>query len=325
MRLGLDVYSLRSQGWTPFECLDFCAERSLSVVHFSELRFLGGLDRGHLRKVREHAAELGIDLEIGMRSICPSSTIFDAAAGTAQQQIGEAIEAARIIGSPILRCVVGRFVDRFEAGGIERRIRDTVDVIGSVRSMVADAGVRLAVENHGGDLQARELKRLVEDAGPDLVGVCLDSGNPLWAMEDPHLTLQTLAPYVLTSHVRDGVVWHTPAGAAVSWTRMGEGQIGIAEYIGSYLAQCPGRPLSLEIIVSDEPRPLNYRDAEFWRAYDRMPGWELCRFLALADEGAPVEPRAAAGPEERVARELQDVEASIRWTQALLAGGTPQA
>ena len=33
-------------------------------------------------------------------------------------------------------------------------------------------------------------------------------------MEDPHQTLETLAPYVLTSHVRDGVVWNTPEGAA---------------------------------------------------------------------------------------------------------------
>ena len=72
-----------------------------------------------------------------------------------------------------------------------------------------------AVENHAGDMQARELKTLIEGAGSDFVGVCLDSGNPLWTIEDPHLTLETLHPYVLTSHVRDSAVWKVPEGAAV--------------------------------------------------------------------------------------------------------------
>ena len=51
-----------------------------------------------------------------------------------------------------------------------------------------DAGVRMAIENHAGDMQARELEGLIEAAGPEYVGVCLDSGNPVWTIEDPHLT-----------------------------------------------------------------------------------------------------------------------------------------
>ena len=93
--------------------------------------------------------------------------------------------------------------DRGLEGGIEKRIDDTVRVLKAVRSRVVDAGLKLAVENHAGDLQARELKRLIEEAGADFVGACLDAGNPVWAIEDPHLTLETLAPYVVTSHVRD--------------------------------------------------------------------------------------------------------------------------
>ena len=43
---------------------------------------------------------------------------------------------------------------------------------------------RIAVENHAGDLQARELGSWSRPR-PDVVGVCLDAGNALWAMEDP--------------------------------------------------------------------------------------------------------------------------------------------
>jgi sugar phosphate isomerase/epimerase len=319
VRLGLDAYSLRSQGWTPFQLLEFCGARGLDVLHLSEIRFLGGLEREHLRRVRAYASELGIDLEIGMRSICPSSTIFEPSAGTATEQLTKVIEAATMVGSPIVRCVLGRFGDRTEPGGIEPRIDETIAVLRSLRTRVVDGGLKVAVENHAGDMQARELKMLVEAAGTDFVGVCLDSGNSLWALEDPHLALDVLAPYVLTSHMRDGVVWNVPDGAAVSWTRMGEGQIGIERYIGQYLESCPGCPVSLEVIVTDEPRVLAHRERGFWDGYRSMPAWELARFLALADRGARVQRRPAAAGESVASRELADVHASVEWTRAALA------
>ncbi len=227
VRFGLDLFSLRSQGWTPIQLLDWCAQRHVKVVHFSEIRFIGGLDPDNLKRVRTHAEQLGIDLEIGMRSICPTSTMFDKTQGTAEEQLGRMVEAARIVGSPIVRCVLGSSEDRRGPGGITSHIEDMVKVLRNSRSRIVDSGVKIAIENHAGDMQARELKSLVEAAGTDFVGVCLDSGNPVWTLENPHLTLETLAPYVLTSHVRDSAVWRTERGAAVAWTRMGQGNVDI--------------------------------------------------------------------------------------------------
>ena len=60
-------------------------------------------------------------------------------------------------------------------------------VLKSVRARATDKNIKIAIENHAGDMQARELKTLVEGAGRDFVGVCLDSGNPLWTIEDPRI------------------------------------------------------------------------------------------------------------------------------------------
>jgi 3-oxoisoapionate decarboxylase len=319
------MYSLRSQGWTPFEQLDFCSRWGLEIVHFSEPRQIGGLDPDHLDRVAGHAAALGIQIELGMLSICPGASIFDRASGSAEDQIATMLAAARRVGSPILRCVVGRFTDRRSQGGIEQRIEETVAVLRSVRSRVIDAGLMVAVENHAGDMQARELKMLVEEAGRDFVGVCVDAGNALWAMEDPHLTLDTLAPYVLTSHTRDSRVWSVPEGAAVAWVRMGHGNVRIGEYLRTFVERCPGRPLSLEIIVKTDPMILAYREPAFWHAYRRMPAWEFVRFLALLPVDDEVDGDVGVG-EARDARavparppspqnELEDVEASLRWTR----------
>ena len=145
-----------------------------------------------------------------------------------------------------MRAVLGSADDR-RPGPIEQHIESTVKVLRNVRAKAQDHNLKIAIENHAGDMQAHELKQLIEEAGKDFVGACLDSGNPLWTLEDPHVTLDTLHPYVLTSHVRDSAVWRVPEGAAVSWVRMGQGNVGIDEYCRKYAELCPGRALSMEI------------------------------------------------------------------------------
>ena len=294
VRLGLDMFSVGAQQWTPFEQMDFAAKWNVKMVHFSEIRFLGSpdwkvaLDPANLRKIRARADELNLDVEIGMRSICPTSAGFDKAAGTAEEQLGRMVDAAKIIRSPIVRCVLGSQADR--TGPIEKHMEATAQVLRNTRSKIVDAGVKVAIENHAGDMQARELKMLIEAAGKEYVGVCIDSGNAVWTIEDPHLTLEVLAPYVVTSHMRDSYVFNAPGrGTAVQWSRMGDGNIGMEDYIGKYVAQCPGAAVSLEVIVSNTPRVFNYRDPQAWAIFQTTPAWEFTRFLALCDRGVPRE------------------------------------
>ena len=313
VRFGIDLFSIRSQGWSPIQYLDYCAKWKAKVVHFSEIRFIGNLEEANLLKVREHAQKVGIEIEIGMRSICPTSKMFDPAQGTAEDQLARMIHAAKTVGSPIVRAVLGAMADRVGPIPIEGHIENAAKVLRSVRSLAMDNGLKIAIENHAGDMQARELKMLIEEAGRDFVGACLDSGNPLWTLEDPHLTLETLAPYVLTSHVRDTSVWRDKDRIAVQWVRMGEGNIGMREYAKRYQELCPGRAFSLEVIVT-QPRYFAYADPKFWEPYRKTPAWEFARFLALADKGQPhpTVPQPAF-PEAGVERERDDLEASIRF------------
>jgi sugar phosphate isomerase/epimerase len=226
------------------------------------------------------------------------------------------VEAAKTAGAPLVRAFLGTMADRAAPGGIEAHIENTAKVLRAVRSRVVDSGLKVAIENHAGDMQGRELRTLIEEAGKDFVGACIDSGNPLWTIEDPHQTLDVLAPYVLTSHIRDSAVWRVPEGAAVRWVRMGEGNVGIDDYVRKYLERCPGRALSLEIIVTG-PRVFPYHKPEFWDAYRRVPAWEFARFLAITEKGTPQKFEPA--PKELAAqREREDLEASIRYTHKLL-------
>ena len=132
------------------------------------------------------------------------------------------------------------------------------------------------------------------------------------AIEDPHLTLETLAPYVLTTHVRDSAVWEDPKGIAVQWTAMGEGTIGIDRWVKRFSELCAGKPMSLEIIVTKQPRIHNYLDPKFWEAFPNTPAWEFARFMNLARQGSPRYPTDAEA-EERGA-----VERSLTYCKNLL-------
>jgi len=317
VRLGIDLFSLRSQNWSPAELLDYSAKQGARVVHFSEIRFIGSLEPENLRKVRQQAEGLGIEVEIGMKSICPTSKMFDAAAGPAEQQLTRMIDSANIVGSKIVRAVLGSAEDR-RPGPIGRHIESTVEVLRKARSKALDANIKIAIENHAGDMQSHEVKTLIEEAGRDFVGSCLDSGNPLWTLEDPLVALDILHPYVLTSHLRDSAVWAVPEGAAVSWVRMGEGNVNIEEFVRRYAQLCPGRALSLESIVMG-PRIYPYRDRAFWEAYRDIPAWEFERFVEIAERGKPKPaPPRAGSPAEAAAREREDLEASIAYTKKLL-------
>jgi sugar phosphate isomerase/epimerase len=354
-RLGLDTFSIGAQNWTPMEILDFAGRMKLDVVQFSEIRFLGSpdwqvaLDPANLKSIRARADELGIALEVGMRSIGPTSGSFDKAAGTAEEQILRMVEAAKILGSPLVRCFQGTQADR--SSNIDRHIDETVKVLRGVRSRVIDSGVKISVENHAGDMQARELKRLIEESGRDFVGATIDSGNAMWTIEDPHLTLEVLAPYVLTSHMRDSYVFNSERGTAVQWCRMGDGNIDMEGYLRKFVAQCPGKTINLEVIVQGSPRLFNYRDPQAWEIFQTTPAWEWARFLARVEQGEPrplPPPPAARGggapgggrgqqpaggrqgggrgggrggaPNPEAQRiNLEHAEASLRWTQGFLA------
>lgn len=318
MRLGIDLFSIRSQGWTPFEYLDYCAKLGAKVVHFSEIRFIGNLEPGHLNKVAEYAKNLGIEVEIGMRSICPTSSLFDPKQGTAEQQLTRMIDAAVNVHSPIVRAFLGQMADRTGPVSMEQHIENVAKVLRNVRSKAIDSGKKIAIENHAGDMQGRELKSLIEQAGKDFVGACLDSGNPCWALEDPHVTLDHVAPYVLTSHVRDSIVWRTPEGIAMQWARLGDGNVGIDEWIRKYLQLCPGKAMSLEIIVTGT-RPFPYLQPKFWDAYRKQPAWEFARFLAIAETGKQPAARPPVPKERAAAVEREDLEASLNWLKGQLA------
>jgi len=164
----------------------------------------------------------------------------------------------------------------------------TIKVLRAVRRQALDSGVKIAVENHSGDMQAHEVLTIIEEAGKDFVAACLDTGNSIWALEDPFVTLEVLGPYTVTTHIRDAVVFEHPRGAAAQWVALGDGCIDFRGLIARYKELCPQAGFQLEIITGRPPQILPYLEPDFWKAFPKARAAEFARFLALVKQGHPL-------------------------------------
>ena len=306
--LGLDNYAVRAMGWQAPELIAYAASIKCDTLLISDLDAFASLDDASLRGVKRLADAAGIKLYLGSWSICPTSKVFRPNRGTAEEHVRLGLRAAKALGSPVFRVVLGNMEDRKSEGGIRARIADTVAVLKACRRDALDAGIKVAIENHAGDMHSWELLDLIDAAGRDFVGANIDSGNAAWTLEDPLDVLETLGPVTICSSLRDDMIWETPEGAAVQWTAAGDGLIDWKRYAARWAQLCPQVPIMIETI-SGSQRMFPYKQPDFWKYYDRRPE-KLAKFEALARRGRPLAPyQAPAGPEgKKATQEFQKAE-----------------
>lgn len=324
MKLGYDNFAVRAMKWKAAQLLDYASRLKVDSLFITDLDAFESHETAHLKEIRQKAADLGIDVQLGTWSICPTSKSFRNKWGSAEEHLGLGIRMAKDLGSPVIRVVLGAGEDRKTPGGIEARIEDTVKVCKALRSRAVDAGVKIAVENHAGDMHSRELVTLVEAAGRDFVGVNIDPGNAAWTLEDPVENLEVLGPYTLTSSMRDSMVWEYPDGVKVQWTAMGEGAVDLKTYFRRFAELCPAAPVHIETI-SGFAREIPYLKAEFWSAFPRMTGRDLSRFLALSKRGRPLNPNRSPDEAAEQAYQKGELERSLKYCREVLGLGLGKA
>ena len=321
--LGIDNFAVRAMGWKAPELIQYASKLQLDTLFLSDLDCLPSFEEPQLADIKAQATAAGLKLYLGSWSICPTSVRFKPKWGTAEEHLRLGIRVAKALGSPVFRVILGGADDRKTPGGIRARIEDCVQVLKACRSAALDSGVKIAVENHAGDMHSWELQGLVEKAGPEFVGVNIDSGNAAWTLEDPLDLLERLGPYTLCSSLRDDMVWETPEGAAVQWTAIGDGLVDWSRYVERWRALCPNVPFQIETI-SGFSRPFAYKSEAFWQNYDRRPE-ALAKFELLAKKGRPLPAfQAAAGVDKKLAEQnfqKEELERSVKYCREVLGLG----
>jgi sugar phosphate isomerase/epimerase len=330
IRLGYDTYSIRNFRIKALEHLEYSAKLGLDTIQISSVGDYESLDPAHLEKVKRRAAELGITIDAGTGCICSSTRSWNPKQGDPAAYLTQGLRVAKAVGATSLRCFMGSAADRRGDPPIDLHMENTVRVFKAVRPVALDAGVRIGLENHG-DMQAWELKTVIEEAGKDYVGACLDAGNPIQTVEDPLVSMEILGPYAVTTHVRDSIVYEHPRGAAWQWVAMGDGVVDLQRWVELHRKLCPNASMQLEIITGRPPQVLPYLDPGFWKAFPKARGAEFARFVGLVKRGHPFEGSmvmedapAKKPPEFQAALNAQqkvDLERSLEYSKKVLGAG----
>jgi 3-oxoisoapionate decarboxylase len=282
--LGINTYCLRFQRWNDRQLFDYCVKEKLDAIFLQDSIDPGVMDPKHWAEVRAWAKEHRLHLETGGGAILPR-TAADRPKIVAT--LRKNIERAVAMGSPIVRALLAG--DRFSMpeGTVEQHMETAVGILREVRAQAADAGVKIAIENHK-ELQAWETRLLIETAGKEFVGSYLDTGNPVFVMEDPMTAVEELGPYAVTFHLRDSVVYEHPDGVAVQWVPLGEGTVDFKSIVARAAEILPQVYIYCKPITARPPVVIPVYSDEFWsKWFPRGRSRDLARFLALARKGRP--------------------------------------
>lgn len=323
--LGFDNFSVRALDLNAHQLIDYAASLHVDALFLSDLDCFPSLEDQTLSQIKAHAEASDLRLYLGSWSICPSSLRFKNNWGSAEQHLHTGIRVAKSLGSPIFRVILGTLEDRKTPGGIHARIADTLAVLEACKDDALDAGIKIAIENHAGDMHSWELADFVKKAGPDFVGVNFDSGNAAWTLEEPNDAFDRLAPYTVCTSLRDSMVWETEKGASVQWTAIGEGLVDWERMTQKLETACPNVPFFIETI-SGFSKTFAHKTDEFWQHYDKRTE-VLQKFDSMARRGKPLEP-FQPGPDRKSAEQIyqkNQLEKSLTFCREKLGLGLRHA
>jgi sugar phosphate isomerase/epimerase len=317
LMIGIDHFAVRATGWKAAQHIDYAASLKLDTCFISELGVFESFEDGYLQGLKDQADKVGVKLYIGTSSVCGTSNTWKPTYGTPEETLALTIKAAKKLGSPVARCYLGNQKDRSSDGGIQKHIEETIKVIKANKSLAEGEGIKIAIENHAGDMQSHELKALIEAAGKSYVGANIDPGNAVWAMEEPLAHLEVLGPLTICSSVRDSMAWEDENGAVIQWTAIGEGLVDFAAYAKRFAELAPGVPLQVETI-SGFAKPMSWKKEDFWAPF---PGYRdtaaFKGWVEFTKKGKPIPTfKAPDGPGKKdaeIAYQKGELERSTKW------------
>jgi sugar phosphate isomerase/epimerase len=224
---------------------------------------------------------------------------------------------AKEAGATILRtvCASGRRYEVFKSLEEYNAFRDkALQILRTVEPVLKKHQVRLAIENHK-DWRAFELREVLQQLSSEWIGVTLDFGNSIALMEDPMEVVNTLAPYVVTTHIKDMAVEEYPDGFLLSEVPLGEGFIDLNRMFEACRKNNPKVNFNLEMITRD-PLQIPCLKEEYWATFKTVPGIELAHTLSLVRQNKfkTALPRVAQlAVEERLDVEEKNIVSSISY------------
>jgi sugar phosphate isomerase/epimerase len=228
MTIGLGTYAFFWQ-WHPTaaqpltldEMIDKAAGWDVRLFQICDYPTIETYDDAALARLRSHAADRGVSLELGTRGVRPD-------------HLARYLHLAQALDVTLVRSMVNSADHR-------PTLDEAADQLRAALGPYEAAGVTVALETYE-QIPVRDLVRLVADVDSPSLGICLDPANCVAGLDLPVSTVELTAPYVRNIHVKDfafsrsdGWVGFTLAGCP-----LGEGLLDYRHLVDTVRAEQRG-------------------------------------------------------------------------------------
>jgi sugar phosphate isomerase/epimerase len=210
---GVSGYPPPAHPLTAMDLIDRAHTYGLDIAQLADNLPVHELSATGLAKLRDHATESKIDIELGTVGFEP-------------EHLQRYLNLAVFLGARLVRTLLRTPEGKPDLTLAEKSIRSVADEFRS-------AGVVLAIENYEQQTCA-ELASLVARIDNPYVGICMDTVNSLGALQTPRQVVAALGPYVQNLHIKDFTIRRLPSkmGYEVVGCPAGEGMLEIDWILG---------------------------------------------------------------------------------------------
>lgn len=204
---------------TIFQLIEKATELGITVVQVADNLPLDKFTETELLKIRGFAIDRNVQIEVGSKKMTT-------------ENLNRYIEIASFFKSPIVRFVI-------DGPDFEPELHEIHQIIQKVIPLLEERKIILAIENHD-RFKAAEFAEMIEKAGSQFVGICLDSVNSMGAGEGLETVIGKLAPLTVNLHVKEFSVKRVfhKMGFVIKGCPLGEGMLPVPELLEKVSDRC---------------------------------------------------------------------------------------
>ena len=239
MAIGLSTYAFfwRSSAAAPrpaglHEMLEETASLGPTVFQICDYPPIESAPAAELTRIRDHAADLGLTLELGTR-------------GISAERLDRYRDLAAALGATFVRSMLNTAEHR---PGRE----EAVALLRAALPGYQDRGLTLGLETYE-QVATSDLVDVIRAVDSPSLGVCLDPANCVARLETPDSVIAQVAPYVVNLHIKDFAFSRAPGWVGFSLTGCLLGT-GLLDYDGMVAAIRPGERGISQVVEHWLPR-----------------------------------------------------------------------
>ena len=319
-RLGLVLYARRFQRefrkkqnpgfdlYEPMNFLQHCRDLNSGGMQAR----LGVRDAAYIAKLRAYAEKHSLFIDA---IVSPPRDKRDL------MRFESEIKTAKEAGVLAVRTVVmpGRRYERF--GGMDefRKYQTRAYAMVELAAPIVEKHrIPLAIENHK-DQRNDERIALFEHISSEYVGATVDTGNSFALLEDPIGTIESLAPWAHTVHLKDQALMDYKDGFLLGDIALGDGAFDLQQFVRILRAAKPDIQFVLELITRDALEVPCFTE-RYWATLPNVPGSDLARTMRIVRSNAAASLVNVSGKslDEQVRQEDSNVTRSLAYAREQL-------